>query len=74
MVVRLPGTPTTGYLWRVDLVTDELQLIDDRYEAPTIPRGAPGVHVLTFRAVREGSATLKVVKGRGCEAISPSLS
>ena len=30
MVVRSPETPTTGYLWRVDLVTDELQLIDDR--------------------------------------------
>ncbi|MDT7596598.1 MAG: inhibitor of cysteine peptidase [Pseudonocardiales bacterium] len=67
IVVRLPETPTTGYLWRLDLVTDELQLIDDHYEAPAIPRGAPGVHVLTFRAVRDGPAMLKVVKGRSWE-------
>lgn len=68
VVVKLPETPTTGYQWRLDGAISGLQLTDDSYEAATpIPRGAPGVHVFTLRAVREGEATLKVVEGRSWE-------
>jgi predicted secreted protein len=68
VVVKLPETPTTGYQWRLDGATNRLQLTDDCYEAvTTVPRGAPGFHVFTFRAVREGEATVKVVEGRSWE-------
>jgi inhibitor of cysteine peptidase len=67
VVVKLPEKPTTGYRWRLDVITDGLRLTDDHYEATTNPRGAPSVHVLRFRAVRDGAAMLRVVEGRSWE-------
>ncbi len=67
ITVRLPETPTTGYCWRPDVDSDALQILGDHYEVATLPRGAPGLHVFTFRALREGATVLKLVQGRAWE-------
>ncbi|MGE5764960.1 MAG: protease inhibitor I42 family protein [Mycobacterium leprae] len=68
VIVQLPETPTTGYQWRPEVDSDALQIIGDQYEVVETPRGAPGLHVFAFRAIREGPTVLKLVRGRAWES------
>ena len=70
VTVRLAETPTTGYRWQAD---DDpgLRLVDDRFEGAEVPRGAGGVRVLDFEAVRSGPARLRLAKRRAWGETEP---
>lgn len=69
--VRLPEKPTTGYRWQAASDDACLRLVDDRFDGAQSPRGAGGVRVLVFEAVRAGSASLRLVKCRSWESGTP---
>lgn len=68
LVVALPENPTTGYRWFPDVDAGALDTVDDRNEGPVERRGAPGTRYLTFRALRPGPTSLRLVKKRPWEA------
>jgi predicted secreted protein len=55
--VRLPSTPTTGYVWHVAALPKGLELLGSAFEkAPgTTKPGDEAVQVLRFRALEAGS-------------------
>jgi inhibitor of cysteine peptidase len=67
LVVVLAENPTTGYRWFADVDDALLQALDDSYDGPSEPRGAPGTRQLVFRALREGPARLRLEKKRPWE-------
>lgn len=69
--IRLEENPTTGFRWAADFDDAVIALVDDRYEGPEEPRGAGGVRVLVFEAVRSGSAALSCAKKRAWGAPEP---
>jgi inhibitor of cysteine peptidase len=69
--VRLPENPTTGYRWQTASDDARLRLVDDRFEGAQSPRGAGGVRVLVFEAVRAGSASLRLMKSRSWQSGQP---
>jgi inhibitor of cysteine peptidase len=69
--VRLPENPTTGYRWQTASDDACLRLVDDRFDGAQSPRGAGGVRVLVFEAVRAGSASLRLMKSRSWESGKP---
>lgn len=69
--VRLPENPTTGYRWQIPSDDSRFRLVEDRFEGAQSPRGAGGVRVLVFDAVRSGSASLRLVKCRSWESGNP---
>src|SRR3954447_5464318 len=66
-VVQLPERATTGHLWQPQIDDSVLQLMDDRMDAPAMPRGAPGVHTFVFRPLRPGPTVLRLVLARPWE-------
>jgi inhibitor of cysteine peptidase len=70
ITVVLPENPTTGYRWQVEIDPGALRQADDHNEGATTPRGAPGVRVMTFQALRPGHALLRLVKRRAWETRS----
>jgi inhibitor of cysteine peptidase len=69
--VRLPENPTTGYRWQTASDEVRLRLVDDHFEGAQSPRGAGGLRVLVFEAVRVGSASLRLMKSRTWESGKP---
>jgi len=69
--VRLPENPTTGYRWQIPSDESRLRLVEDRFEGPQSPRGAGGVRVLVFEAVRAGQVGLHLMKSRSWESGKP---
>ncbi len=67
VTVVLPETATTGYRWHADVDSSVLESTADRYEGPTVPRGAAGSRRLTFRALRPGATRLRLLKRRAWE-------
>jgi inhibitor of cysteine peptidase len=65
--VKLPETATTGFVWQVESEEGALRQIGDQRVGSTVPRGAPGVRVLAFEALRPGEALLRIVKRRPWE-------
>lgn len=55
--VRLPSTPTTGYVWQVDALPKGVELLGSAFEkAPgTTKPGDEAVQVLHFRALEAGN-------------------
>jgi inhibitor of cysteine peptidase len=68
--VVLPENPTTGYRWHVEIDPEALRQANDHYKGATTPRGAPGIRVMTFQALRPGHALLRLVKRRAWEVQS----
>ena len=61
--VVLESNPTTGYGWQLEVALDGgvLDLVGDRYEAPTTDlAGAAGYQVFDFRAVGDGSTFIQL--------------
>jgi inhibitor of cysteine peptidase len=67
IVVRLPENPTTGYRWEADVDGAALRVVGDELKTSAVPRGAGGVRVVRFEAVRPGPTTLRLVKRRRWE-------
>ncbi len=68
LVVALPENPTTGYRWYPDIDPELLEPVDDRNEGPVERRGASGTRYSTFRALRPGSTSLRMIMKRSWEA------
>jgi predicted secreted protein len=68
VVVTLPETATTGFMWHPDVDESLLRLVSDSREADVVPRGAPGLRVFVFEAVAPGVAALRCVKRRPWES------
>jgi predicted secreted protein len=66
--VTLPEVATTGYVWEPEVDEQKLQLVGDERHAREHPRGAPGLRVITFRALEPQATELRVVKRRRWEA------
>jgi predicted secreted protein len=60
--VRLEGTPTSGYVWELDLraIPDTVEFISaETITSPGAIAGGPAVQVFRFRAVRPGDAHIR---------------
>ncbi len=68
--VVLAENPTTGYRWHSEIDETRLEPTEDRYEGPAEPRGAAGVHRVTFKVIRAGPARLRLVKRRAWEDVA----
>lgn len=66
--MTLPETATTGYQWLPEFDQQVLGHVSDETIAPTVPRGAPGTHVLRFEALVPGETLLRLVKRRPWES------
>jgi predicted secreted protein len=66
--VTLPETATTGYMWHPEVDKSILRPAGEDRKVPTEPRGAPGMRVIAFEAVRAGETSLRLVKRRPWEA------
>ncbi len=67
LVVALAENPTTGYRWQAEFDSDRLQATEDRFEATSDLRGAPGSRYLAFRALAPGETRLRLVNCRAWE-------
>jgi inhibitor of cysteine peptidase len=65
--VALDENPTTGYRWHADVDPSRLRVVADEYHGPERPVGASGVRRLTFAALQQGSAQVRLVKRRPWE-------
>lgn len=68
--VVLPENPTTGYRWQLNADESFLQVVGDDFEVANRLRGAPGVRVLTFRALRRGQVRLALDRRRDWENVA----
>jgi predicted secreted protein len=66
--VTLPETATTGYVWHPEVDESILRPAGEDRKVPTDPRGAPGMRVIAFEAVRAGETSLRLIKRRSWEA------
>jgi inhibitor of cysteine peptidase len=65
--VSLAENPTTAYRWEIEGDQTALRQLDDRFDGPTIPRGASGTRVLSFEALHPGKTQLRLLKRRSWE-------
>jgi inhibitor of cysteine peptidase len=75
--ITLSSNPSTGYEWRVASVSNPglVRFVDSQYIRPESELvGAPGKQVLTFDALQEGSATVKLEYVRPFETGVPPVS
>ncbi len=75
--ITLNSNPSTGYEWQVASVSnpDMVRFVDSQYIRPESELiGAPGKQVLTFDALQEGSATVKLEYVRPFERGVPPVS
>ncbi len=75
--ITLSSNPSTGYEWQVASVSnpDMVRFVDSQYIRPESELvGAPGKQVLTFNALQEGSATVKLEYVRPFETGVPPVS
>jgi predicted secreted protein len=68
-VVTCESNPTTGYQLVPEFNKDIIILLNQKFQAPSssIMMGQPGKDVFTFKAIKHGSDTLKIVKKRPWE-------
>ena len=74
IVIALESNPTTGYVWRVAGRVDQaiVGLMSSDYEpSPSTALGAGGHQRWTFRAVGQGTTTLRFDYARSWELTSP---
>jgi inhibitor of cysteine peptidase len=67
VTVTLDSNTTTGYSWELTDISDSavLQKIDSKYEAPNSGLiGAEGKEVWTFKALKDGKATITMSYGQ----------
>jgi inhibitor of cysteine peptidase len=72
--IALDSNPTTGYQWQLAKVSDQniLQLVETEYKASESRLvGAGGKQILTFRALKEGKATVTLEYARSWEKDKP---
>jgi inhibitor of cysteine peptidase len=69
LVVSLPGNPSTGYLWHLDEVDEQIliQTGGATFEPQSEQAGAPGLHTFHFQAVQAGETVLRFVYQRPWE-------
>ncbi len=67
LTLTLPENPTTAYRWETEGDSPSLRQLDDHFDGVTTPRGAPGMRVFTFEAVRPGNVQLRLAKRRSWE-------
>jgi predicted secreted protein len=75
--ITLSSNPSTGYAWQVASVSnpDMVRFVDSQYIRPESELvGAPGKQVLTFNALKEGSATIQLEYVRPFERGVPPVS
>jgi len=74
LAVSLAGNPSTGYTWEaVELDETVLRQIGEPSFKPESKKvGAPGEQIIRFRAVGEGSTTLRLVYYRPWEDVEPA--
>lgn len=74
-VLSLDSNPTTGYTWNLDDSWNEkmLTLVDQGYQSSTTSNivGQGGRHYWKFKALKAGSADLKVYYARPWESVQP---
>ena len=68
--VRLKSTPTTGYLWEVQILPEGVQLLGSDYEKPAgrIQPGDPMIQVFQFRSLKAGEHIINFVLKRQWES------
>ena len=68
--IALEGNPTTGYTWEVAPDSGELVALqgEPQFKADTSALGSGGVMTLQFKAVKPGTAPLKLIYHRTFEA------
>jgi inhibitor of cysteine peptidase len=73
LAVSLAGNPSTGYTWEaVELDETVLRQIGEAsFKPESNDLGAPGEQIIRFRAVGEGSTTLRLVYHRPWEDAEP---
>ena len=72
--IALDSNPTTGFQWQVAKVSDQsvLQFVGTEYKAPESGLvGAGGKQILTFKALKEGKATVTLEYVRSWEKDKP---
>ncbi|MDZ7394162.1 MAG: protease inhibitor I42 family protein [candidate division KSB1 bacterium] len=74
LTVSLEGNPTTGFTWEVAEL-DSAAIVQEK-EAEFVPHsrliGAPGTFTFHFRALKKGTATLRLVYRRPWEKEVPA--
>jgi predicted secreted protein len=72
--VRLPGNPTTGYIWAVNsLASNVLGLGNTHFIANDNAVGAGGTEVIKFHAIALGTVVVKLIFHRPFEPNIPPL-
>ena len=68
-MVRLKSTPTTGYVWEVQKLPEDVQFLGSDYENPgsNIQPGAPVTQVFRFQVRKAGEHTITFVLKRQWE-------
>jgi inhibitor of cysteine peptidase len=76
VAVELGGNPSTGYTWEAVEFDEQVlrQIGEPSFTPDSDAAGAPGTQVLRFRAVEEGSTTLRLVYHRPWEDAEPERS
>jgi inhibitor of cysteine peptidase len=69
LVISLEGNPTTGYMWDVAELDDQVlrQIGETEFKPESDAIGAGGVQTLRFETVNSGQTTLKLVYHRPWE-------
>jgi len=73
VAVELEGNPSTGYTWEAVELDEAIlrQIGEPSFTPESGAVGAPGTQILRFRAVGEGSTTLRLVYHRPWEDAEP---
>ncbi len=68
--IALDANPTTGYTWEVAPGSDDLVALqgEPQFKADTSALGSGGIMTLQFKAVKQGTAPLKLIYHRAFEA------
>jgi predicted secreted protein len=68
--VQLNATPTTGYVWEVHTLPEDIKLLGSDYEKSggVIAPGDQVIQVFRFRTLRSGEHTIKFVLKRPWES------
>ncbi len=68
--IALEGNPTTGYTWEVAPGSGDVVALqgEPQFKADTSALGSGGVMTLQFKAVKQGTAPLKLIYHRTFEA------
>jgi len=73
--VIIPGNPTTGFSWTPALADKDAALVqligEPAYAADSAAVGGGGTFTLTFKAVAQGEALLRLVYARPWENVAP---